>query len=221
MVHAGSSKRCGRGGNPRLHPGLGSHLRCSAGASGRAGEHTRRRPREPRQRSSSGGGGSGGGSSASSSGDESEESGGGAPDLPSDWQARRSKSWDGHLQDTNSMGDSLPLVGCFLAWLAGQGACPRAGPGQCRGVAGCAGWVAERVLGACPPAPQLPSSYRWCLLASLPLPSLPALANRSSCAATTAAAAPATSCRTQYRPWGSWPRRYCPVPSQPLAWTST
>ncbi|EFN52665.1 hypothetical protein CHLNCDRAFT_138610 [Chlorella variabilis] len=72
-------------------------------------EHTRRRPREPRQRSSSGGGGSGGGSSASSSGDESEESGGGAPDLPSDWQARRSKSWDGHLQDTNSMGDSLPL----------------------------------------------------------------------------------------------------------------
>lgn len=92
------------------------------------------RPHRPRRRRSSAGGASssapaGGGSSdegSSSSepedGDDSFSSGGSSG--PAGWQVRRSKSWDGHLQDTSTLGDSLPLVGCReLGGIEPAGAC--------------------------------------------------------------------------------------------------
>ncbi len=72
------------------------------------------KPRRPRrQRSSGGGGGSSdeGGSSSSEGEDEDDSFSSGGSSGPAEWQVRRSKSWDGHLQDTSTLGDSLPLVG--------------------------------------------------------------------------------------------------------------
>lgn len=77
------------------------------------------RPERSRQlrRRRSGGSAAGGSDESGSSSSEGEEEGedcftGSGSSGAADWQVRRSKSWDGHLQDTATLGDSLPLVGC-------------------------------------------------------------------------------------------------------------
>jgi hypothetical protein len=80
---------------------------------------TRHKPRlrRPRSRTAPGdtaaGRAAGAGASeeeSSSSAEESGDDGSAAGDCA--WTARRSKSWDGRLQETDTlMGDSLPLVG--------------------------------------------------------------------------------------------------------------
>ena len=68
-----------------------------------------RRPRRRRGAASAAGSSDEGGSSSSEEEEEGSGSSGGSSG-PADWQVRRSKSWDGHLQDTSTLGDSLPLV---------------------------------------------------------------------------------------------------------------
>lgn len=70
---------------------------------------SRQRPRRLRRRTPSGGSSSG---DESSDGSDGEHEGGGSsePNGLSDWQLRRSKSWDGHMQQTDTLDDALPLV---------------------------------------------------------------------------------------------------------------
>ena len=57
----------------------------------------------------SGGGGEGGEGSNSDSSD-GEPEGNSSSSGQADWQMRRSKTWDGRLQETTNLSDSLPQV---------------------------------------------------------------------------------------------------------------